>query len=383
MSELCTSSLVSKVRLALICRARGFGGSLPTQGVTQWGTAAACPHPNAVPARPAGPSRGGRWPGGSRGARRSQPSRSPLRRTRPASRARSRPTSTTSRRVTTPAVLTFLPSTITATIAYASTGNGGDNTPGGTGQVAATDTSPPWNYIEVEMLDQLSVGDTVDGDHHAVAQAVTNLSFRIHDIDKTVRVGWDDLVIVNTAGLHLTERARTSIGLPAPPADAVPQPAPGDQDDRLRPQTTSTSRGPVRSARSTFSYRAGDDRQLRQPAHRHRQHQLQRLRRQPERPGLRAPSRRSGSSSPEARALVAAAPTRAPQLGRRPDPTTSPVQRVGPTRARLDSRAAARASRLLRLPRRGHPVRAGSAVIDWAGPSCRPSARSASVAGVP
>ena len=54
-------------------------------------------------------------------------------------------------------VLKFLPSTVTATIAF---GNGaGSGQTGGTGQVAATTTTPPWNYIEVEMSDPLNAGD--------------------------------------------------------------------------------------------------------------------------------------------------------------------------------------------------------------------------------
>ena len=70
---------------------------------------------------------------------------------------------------TKPTSLTFLPSTVTATIAYASTGNGGDDTPGGTGQVAATDTNPSWNYLEVEMLEQLTARRHGDGHHHVLA----------------------------------------------------------------------------------------------------------------------------------------------------------------------------------------------------------------------
>jgi hypothetical protein len=99
-------------------------------------------------------------------------------------------------------VLTFLPSTVTATIAFASTGNGGDNTPGGTGQVAATSTTPSWNYIEVEMLETLSQGDFVDVTI-TLSAPVTNLGFRIHDIDKTgstQQYGWNDEVFVQTAG---------------------------------------------------------------------------------------------------------------------------------------------------------------------------------------
>jgi hypothetical protein len=99
---------------------------------------------------------------------------------------------------TKPTTLTFLPSTITASIAYASTGNGGDNTPGGTGQVAATSTNPSWNYIEVEMLKQLTAGDTVTVTI-TFTQPVTNLNFRIHDID-TENGQWVDHVVINTPG---------------------------------------------------------------------------------------------------------------------------------------------------------------------------------------
>jgi hypothetical protein len=97
-------------------------------------------------------------------------------------------------------VLTFLPSTVTATIAF---GNGaGSGQTGGTGQVAATTTTPSWNYIEVEMTDPLNAGDYIDVTI-TLSAAVTNLSFRIHDIDKTgstQQYGWNDEVWVQTPG---------------------------------------------------------------------------------------------------------------------------------------------------------------------------------------
>lgn len=83
---------------------------------------------------------------------------------------------------TSPATLTFLPSTITASIAYSSTGNGGVNTPGATGQVAATSSTPPWNYIEVEMLDPIEQGDSVTVTL-SFTSPVENLTFKLHDID--------------------------------------------------------------------------------------------------------------------------------------------------------------------------------------------------------
>ncbi len=97
-------------------------------------------------------------------------------------------------------VLKFLPSTVTATIAF---GNGaGSGQTGGTGQVAATTTTPSWNYIEVEMTDPLNAGDYIDVTI-TLSAAVTNLSFRIHDIDKTgstQQYGWNDEVWVQTPG---------------------------------------------------------------------------------------------------------------------------------------------------------------------------------------
>ncbi len=108
-------------------------------------------------------------------------------------------------------VLKFLPSTITATIAFTSSGNGGDNTPGDTGLVAQTTTTPAWNYIEVEMLSQLTQGDYVEVTINLSAP-VTNLGFRIHDIDKTAE-GWNDQVIVVTPGFTVPTRGTDVIGI--------------------------------------------------------------------------------------------------------------------------------------------------------------------------
>jgi len=89
------------------------------------------------------------------------------------------------------------PTGVTASIAYASNGQGGDSTPGGTGTVAATSTNPSWNYIEIEMLSELNAGDSVTLTL-TLSQAVTGLSFTIHDIDKVRngqnQVAWEDFV---------------------------------------------------------------------------------------------------------------------------------------------------------------------------------------------
>ncbi len=109
---------------------------------------------------------------------------------------------------TTPSVLTFLPSTITASVTWTAS-YGSDNTPGGTGTVARTSTSPAWNYLECEMLRTITAGRTVTLAIHLSAP-VTNLGFRVHDIDKTSS-GWDDLVIVNTPGSTYTATKGTNV----------------------------------------------------------------------------------------------------------------------------------------------------------------------------
>lgn len=97
-----------------------------------------------------------------------------------------------------PTTLTFLPSTITASIAFASTGQGGDNTPGDTGLVEATSPPNSWNYIEIEMVSPLTAGATVTVTLTLTAP-VENLSFVLHDIDSSSG-GWRDEVVVITAG---------------------------------------------------------------------------------------------------------------------------------------------------------------------------------------
>ena len=87
---------------------------------------------------------------------------------------------------TSPSSITFFPSMVTASLAFTSSGQGGDNTPGDTGKVAATSTSPSWNYIEIEMVSSLNTGDYVELTI-TLSQAVTGLSFVLHDIDQTAQ----------------------------------------------------------------------------------------------------------------------------------------------------------------------------------------------------
>jgi hypothetical protein len=97
-----------------------------------------------------------------------------------------------------PSQVIFLPSMVVATLGWDSTGNNGDTTPGNTGRVAATSTTPSWKYIEIEQLSPLQVGDTVTLTI-SLSQPVDGLSFIIHDIDSTTN-GWRDEVEVLTAG---------------------------------------------------------------------------------------------------------------------------------------------------------------------------------------
>ena len=99
---------------------------------------------------------------------------------------------------TSPSSITFYPSLVTASLGYTSSGQGGDNTPGDTGQVAATDTVPSWNYIAIEMVSPLNTGDYVELTI-TLSQAVTGLSFILHDLDQTPQ-GWRDTIYVLTAG---------------------------------------------------------------------------------------------------------------------------------------------------------------------------------------
>lgn len=151
-----------------------------------------------------------------------------------------------------PTTLYFPPSTITASVAFTSTGNGGDNTPGDTGLVAATNTTPAWNYIEMEMLADLEAGDSITATITLTA-AVENLSLILHDIDST-RSGWRDDVVVNTPGWTAVlgsglQGAGTSAN-PYRPNSVGDYPISSGQGDlRL------TWAGPVSSV--SFTYKAG------------------------------------------------------------------------------------------------------------------------------
>jgi len=104
---------------------------------------------------------------------------------------------------TSPSSISFFPSTVMASLSYTSNGQGGDNTPGGTGQVLTASGAPtPWNFLEMEMVSQLDVGDWVELTI-TLSQPVVGLSFTLHDID-WVDGAWYDTVIVTPAGYTST-----------------------------------------------------------------------------------------------------------------------------------------------------------------------------------
>lgn len=156
---------------------------------------------------------------------------------------------------TTPTTLTFLPSTVTATLGFTSSGLGGDNTPGDTGEVAATSTSPSWNYIEVEMLAPIDQGDSIQVTI-SLTEAVENLTFKIHDIDG-LSGQWQDTVRVDTAGFTFVPGANI-IG-DGSNGTRFRNATPGDDPiDSGVADVTLSWVGPVQTV--SFSYIAGRDR---------------------------------------------------------------------------------------------------------------------------
>lgn len=97
--------------------------------------------------------------------------------------------------------------TNTATLTYSSNGQGGDSTPGNTGEVSQVTGPPSWNYIELQLVQSLNAGDWVEITL-TFASPVTGLSFMIHDIDKSRstngNVHWVDEVIVSPGGFSYT-----------------------------------------------------------------------------------------------------------------------------------------------------------------------------------
>jgi hypothetical protein len=72
--------------------------------------------------------------------------------------------------------------------------------------VAATNTTPSWNYLEVEMLSPLVLGDTVTVTI-TFSTAVSNLSFKIHDIDHVTGDWLDQVIVVAPAGYSAAKGA--------------------------------------------------------------------------------------------------------------------------------------------------------------------------------
>lgn len=108
---------------------------------------------------------------------------------------------------TSPTVISFYdvqgqPTGVTASLGWTSGGQGGDNTPGNTGQVLQTTQAPQFKFIEIQMVSSLNQGDYVELTL-TFNQAVSGLSFKIIDIDKSVgpgNVAWVDNVQIVTGG---------------------------------------------------------------------------------------------------------------------------------------------------------------------------------------
>ncbi|MGA4670187.1 hypothetical protein ACPCG0_10410 [Propionibacteriaceae bacterium Y1923] len=124
---------------------------------------------------------------------------------------------------TRPTTITFLPSGMTATLAFSRSWSGGGATGGmgDTGLVAATNTNPSWNYVEMEMT-----GDRSGGSYITMTltfpSAVEGLSFVLHDIDRTS--SWHDTVQVMTPGFTYVRGSNIQ--------------GTGTWNDRFRPITT-------------------------------------------------------------------------------------------------------------------------------------------------
>lgn len=81
---------------------------------------------------------------------------------------------------------------------------------GGTCQVARTSTTPPFSYVEIEILSPDEDDDDYIDVTITLSQPMENLSFTIHDIDSTYN-GWRDEVIILT-GSYTYSRGSTLQG---------------------------------------------------------------------------------------------------------------------------------------------------------------------------
>ena len=103
---------------------------------------------------------------------------------------------------TSPMLLSFLPTAVTASVTFASVGYGADSTPGETGTVQTTSYSPSWNFIKLHHPKGMKTGNTITMTL-TFSQPVQKLSVKITDIDKTVGQ-WIDDVIISPAGFVAT-----------------------------------------------------------------------------------------------------------------------------------------------------------------------------------
>jgi hypothetical protein len=92
--------------------------------------------------------------------------------------------------------LRFLPSTITATVAYETSGYDADLTPGETGEIHTVPFDPYWDHIKLHHPAGMDQDDTITITVK-FSQAVTGLTLTVTDIDKHID-DWQDHVIIHT-----------------------------------------------------------------------------------------------------------------------------------------------------------------------------------------
>lgn len=151
----------------------------------------------------------------------------------------------------------FTPSLVTATVTYAYGGGFTASRRGDTCKVERTTTTPPFSYVEVEMVgtggnNSITQGHFIDVTI-TLSQAMENLSFTIHDIDSRQSGYRDDIILVTPGGT--ATKGSTIIGS-GTSGDPFRRNGWGDEPiNSGNGSITATWAGPITAV--TFRYRAG------------------------------------------------------------------------------------------------------------------------------